>query len=241
MSFGRRCVRIATALFVASSVRGSRCEGQSGDLPILTVPSNRPGDTLAVLLSGDGGWAAGDKQMAATLAARGIGVVGLNSRAYLADHKRTPDDAARDIGAVIRKYLEAWHASRVLLIGYSRGADMAPFIVNRLTDDLRQRVSLVAFIGLAERASFEFHWSDLVKTTHRATDLPVRPELERLRGMPMVCLYGRDDKETICPLLDPELSRVVERSEQHHMVSGQEGPEIIEAILSAVPPSQKAR
>jgi type IV secretory pathway VirJ component len=42
---------------------------------------------------------------------------------------------------VIRQYLAAWNKSRVLLVGYSFGADTLPFIVNRLPADLRPAVA----------------------------------------------------------------------------------------------------
>jgi len=50
------------------------------DLPVIEVPASGPTTTpMAVILSGDGGWAGVDKRMAASLAERGLPVVGLNS------------------------------------------------------------------------------------------------------------------------------------------------------------------
>ncbi len=60
-------------------------------------------------------------------------------------------------------YLEAWTKERITLIGYSFGADVLPATINRLAKDLRERIDLVALLGLSEQASFEFrltHWID---------------------------------------------------------------------------------
>src|SRR4029453_14870809 len=86
-----------------------------GALPLVEVPaSGTPQDTLAVILSGDGGWASIDRDIGEQLAARGIGVVGLNSLRYFWT-PRTPDGAGADLARILRHYLAAWHARRVVL------------------------------------------------------------------------------------------------------------------------------
>ncbi|HEX6395856.1 MAG TPA: AcvB/VirJ family lysyl-phosphatidylglycerol hydrolase, partial [Steroidobacteraceae bacterium] len=49
------------------------------DLPLVEVRADHPGSSFAVLLSGDGGWAGLDKNVAAALAAKGVEVVGVDS------------------------------------------------------------------------------------------------------------------------------------------------------------------
>src|SRR5262249_1291780 len=54
-----------------------------GDLPLVEVPAvGTPTGTLAVMISGDGGWASIDRDIGAELAARGVEVVGLNALRY---------------------------------------------------------------------------------------------------------------------------------------------------------------
>ena len=173
-----------------------------------------PPVALAIVLTGDGGWAGIDRRIADVLAAHGVGVVGLDSRAYLM-HERTPDEAAADVARIIHRYSPQWSA-RVAIIGYSRGADMAPFIVNRLPADLRSAVSVVALLGPAERADFQFHWTDLLSETSKPSDRPILPELERLRGMTVLCVYGQDEKESLCRSADTSAVRVDRRPGGHH-------------------------
>jgi type IV secretory pathway VirJ component len=103
-------------------------------------------------------------------------------------------------------------------------------MMTRLPADLRERVALLALIGPIQRASLQFHWVDLARTTHRASDLSVGAEVERLRGARILCIYGRDDKEALCPALDPTLAHLVERPAGHR-VAPEEAGGIVETIL----------
>lgn len=203
------------------------------DLPLKVV---RPaaGDSareLAVLLTGDGGWAEIDREISDSLARHGIPVVALNSRDYLAT-RRTPQRVADDVARIIRYYGGVFGKSALLLIGYSRGADMAPFVVNRLPTDLRSRVRLVALLGLAPNANFEFHLVDLVSNHHRSDDIPTIPEVERLHGTQVLCFYGTEEKEAACRSLPDSVATAVEMPDGHHF-GGRYG-EIADRILAVL-------
>ncbi len=201
---------------VAQKANGARADDEVSGLPLHVVATKSPSPTaLAVFLSGDGGWAGVDRRISDDLAARGIAVVGLDSRSYLMK-ARTPDEAAADVARVIRRYTTQWAVQHVALIGYSRGADIAPFIANRLPRELRSELALVALLGPAERASFQFHWTDLLGDTSRPSDAPILPELERLRGTPVLCVYGKEEKESLCRLADTSAVRVDKRAGHHH-------------------------
>jgi len=193
------------------------------DLPLVEVPppnaaAARSADRFAVLLSGDGGWAGIDKEVARAIAARGIRVVGLDSLRYFWS-PRTPQGLARDLDRIVRYYAAHWqnsaHSSlwHVLLIGYSQGADVLPFAVNRLPAATRSHVALTALIGLGRTASFEFH---VVNWIESGAGLPVRPELDALSHVSTLCIYGKDDDDSICPELGHARVRVVELPGGHH-------------------------
>jgi type IV secretory pathway VirJ component len=188
------------------------------DLPLREFPAARGvggDDILVVFLTGDGGWAEIDKEVVGALSAHGAATIGINSRAYLSKRK-TPDDVARDVGRVIRHYADAWHRNKVVIAGYSRGADLAPFGVSRLPAELKQRVVLVAMLGLATRSAFEFHWQDIVRDVKRPGDLPTLPEVEALRGMRMLCVYGTEERDSGCRDAPSGLMRTVALPGDHH-------------------------
>jgi type IV secretory pathway VirJ component len=199
------------------------------DLPLVEVPATGPsGDTLAVILSGDGGWASIDRELGNTLASQGVSVVGLNSLKYFWT-RRTPEEAAKDLERILRHYLAAWKKDKALLIGYSLGADVLPFMVNRLSLDILARVHLVALLGPGHAVDFEFHLLDWLEGSPEKTARPVLPEVEKLRGTKLFCFYGEEERDTLCKDLAPSLATVVRLKGGHHFDGNYEA--IAETIL----------
>jgi type IV secretory pathway VirJ component len=174
------------------------------DLPVNEVHAESgvadKADEFALLMTGDGGWAGLDQELAARLAANGVPTVGLNSLKYFWT-QRTPEEAAKDVTRVIRHYLAAWNKKRVLLVGYSFGADVLPFVVNRIPADLRSQVATVSLLGLDSTASFEISVSDWIGSDDAGPQ--TRPELANVKTTPVLCIYGEGEKDTICPSLSP--------------------------------------
>jgi type IV secretory pathway VirJ component len=166
------------------------------DLPLQEVPTGAAAQEFALLLTGDGGWAGLDQELAARLAANGVPTVALNSLKYFWT-QRTPQQTTEDVARVLHHYLVAWHAQRVLMIGYSFGADVLPFVVNRLPPDLRGRVASVSLLGIDAHAAFEVHVAEWVGGEGGGP--PTRPELAALQGMPVLCIYGEGETDSICP------------------------------------------
>jgi type IV secretory pathway VirJ component len=188
-----------------------------GGLPVIEVPPKAgvPGpDAFAILISGDGGWAGLDQEVAGALSAQGIPVVGLDSLRYFWT-ARTPESTAADTDRIIRYYLNRLHKSQVLLLGYSQGADVMPFIINRLPPESRKHVALGAVMGLSEHALFEFHMGNWVDA-NQDQGLPTAPEMEKPADIPMLCIYGEGETDTLCPKLDPQKVHVVKLPGGHH-------------------------
>lgn len=185
------------------------------DLPLHEVPAGGTGHRFVVFLTGDGGWAPLDEGVTAELTAAGIPVVGFNQRVYLGKAK-TPEEAGADLARIIAAYRTRWRRDTVLIIGYSRGAGIAPFAVNRLPPDLRRLVAGIVLIGSEHTAGFHFRLRDLFSSTPSPDDLPLMPELEKLGSIPLLCFYGADESDTICPeLRAPAIS--VKMSGGHHL------------------------
>jgi type IV secretory pathway VirJ component len=189
-------------------------------LPVIERPAtDDTATTLVVLLTGDGGWAGADEKVATGLRARGAAVVGLNMRSYLGDRK-TPEQAADDVGCIAEYFSALWRRSRLLLLGYSRGADIAPFVAARWPDTLRARLNMIALVSPSTRANFKFHFIDLLRDVERDDDLPIGPELLRLRGLRVICIYGTGDKGSGCPGNDPQLVQSYARPGGHRLTGG---------------------
>jgi type IV secretory pathway VirJ component len=203
------------------------------DLPLVEVPAKQPaGDLLAVIVSGDGGWAGIDRDVANDLAGKGVPVIGLNSLQYFWS-ARTPDGAAADLQRIARHYLAAWGRQQLLLVGYSLGADVLPFMADRLPPDLLGRVRLVVLLGPSRKTSFEFHLTDWLGGSEGG-DRPVLPEVARLRGRPLLCLYGQEETDSLCTEIGG-LGKAVALQGSHHF--GGDYASLADRILREVQPA----
>jgi type IV secretory pathway VirJ component len=204
------------------------------DLPLIEVPASASAagsDLFAVMLSGDGGWAGLDKQVAAALSAKGIPVVGFDSLRYFWK-PRTPDGLAVDVDRVLREYVVRWGKHRALLVGYSQGADVLPFAVNRLPATSRALVARTVLMGLGEKASFEFHLGNWISTDRGG--LPLMPEVTKLQAANVLCLHGSDEPESLCPRIPPGHVRAEQLAGGHHFDGNYDA--LAERILADLPP-----
>jgi type IV secretory pathway VirJ component len=200
------------------------------DLPLVELrPAHDRRQEMAVLLSGDGGWAGIDRDVGGALAAAGMPVVGWNSLQYYWK-ARTPEVAAADLARILRHYFDVWHEERAVLIGYSFGADVLPFLVTRLPADLRSRVALVTLLGPSREATFEFHVSEWLHA-NAGKGSPTLPEVVKLRGTPMLCVYGEKEGESLCRDLPAGLARLLPTEGKHHF--GGDYAKLASAVLAA--------
>jgi type IV secretory pathway VirJ component len=187
-----------------------------GNLPVIELPvTGKQRDLAAVILSGDGGWAGIDKGIAAALNRKGIPVVGFNSLQYFWK-ARTPEETSADLDKIINHYCDVWKKSRVVIIGYSFGGNVLPFIATRLPAATTLRTALLVFLGLSSTTDFQFHLTDWLGGGPAATARPVLPEIEKLKGRPMLYIYGTDEKDNIAASIDHEAVKVIAFAGGHH-------------------------
>ena len=183
-------------------------------LPLVEMPvagSKR----LVVLISGDGGWRDLDKGLAHELNQRGISVVGWNSLRYFWK-KRTATELAADLDSVLRTYRQGWQVDDVALVGYSFGADVLPFAYPLLSEQQRRPVRLVSLLGLAHGADFEVRVGGWLGW-FRAQEVPVQPALAGLQPVAHQCIYGADEKDSLCRELQGDAHmQVLELPGGHH-------------------------
>jgi type IV secretory pathway VirJ component len=209
---------LLSALLLSAGQLPAQQPNSVAGLPIKVVPADHPGHHLAILLTGDGNWADIDQSIARGLAAAGVPVVGLEARAWMTNGPaKTAAIAGTDVGRIAATFLARWGADSLIVIGYSRGAEFAPFAVNRLPDSLRARVSQVVMLGPSMTANWTFHLVDLIKNSVRPDDVAILPEVERLVHVPVTCVYGSDEVATsLCPHLTGPLVRSVAKGGGHH-------------------------
>ena len=185
------------------------------DLPLTDIPPTK-GDAhrVAIIITGDGGWAGLDRGVADALTADGVRVIGFSTLKFFW-HKQTPDAAAQAIARVIAHYGKADPQASFVLIGYSFGASLVPVVANRLPDEARQRVDGGVLISPDDEAVFEIHVGDWFGSTHHDEALPIGPEMQASK-VPLVCVHGADENDSYCLKPQPTHVRVVTLPGGHH-------------------------
>jgi type IV secretory pathway VirJ component len=177
----------------------------SASAPI-EIPSDKAGSALAVLYSGDGGWGPLDQGVARQLADNGVPTLGVDSLRYFLI-KRSPQQAADDLAASLRRYEALWKRRDIVLVGYSFGADALPAIIPRLPADLRDHVKSVVLIGTGPTGDLRFRPSSWLD--HPGPDAyPVVPAIAALKGLKTTCIYGDRERHDVCATLPTDVAQV---------------------------------
>jgi type IV secretory pathway VirJ component len=184
-------------------------------LPLVELPVDKPSDLMAIVLSGDGGWRDLDKTIADNLQQEGVPTVGLDSLRYFWS-KKTPDETAHALALILKTYLAKWHANKVVLVGYSFGADVMPFAYNRLPANLRSHVASMALLGFSSRADFEITVGGWLGASSSDDALPVKAEIAKVPPQMIQCFYGEEEEDTMCPSLAASGVEQIKTTGDHH-------------------------
>ena len=215
--------RDAAADLAATFVRWRRSEDAAhvalpddiADLPVTDIaPTSGDAHRVAIIITGDGGWAGLDRGVADALTAHGVRVIGFSTLKFFW-HKQTADAAAAAIARVIAHYGKADPQATFVLIGYSFGASLVPVVANRLPDAARARVDGGVLISPDDEAVFEIHVGDWFGSTHHDEALPIGPEMAASK-VPLVCVHGTDENDSFCQKPQPAHVRVVTLPGGHH-------------------------
>ena len=210
MTFRARLLCLAAVLGLASVGAAEASNGPR----LIETPATAPGDALAVIYSGDGGWGPLDRGVAKVLAGHGTPVLGVNSLRYFMT-QRSPQAVADDLAGQLRRHQAQWGRQKIVLVGYSFGADALPAIVPNLPPDLRAQIKGLVLIGTGPSGDLKFHPSSWL---NRPTpdSFPVAPAVEALKGLPMTCIYGDKERDDICATLPAATIRQVKLAGGHH-------------------------
>ncbi|HEY6529490.1 MAG TPA: AcvB/VirJ family lysyl-phosphatidylglycerol hydrolase [Cellvibrionaceae bacterium] len=198
---------------------GQALSGQNeDDSPVVEVPAseqNKKADYFVVFLTGDGGWAQLDKEVAQHFNTAGVSVLGFDSLSYFW-RKRSVDETAAAISELIALYQGKWQAKQVVLVGYSFGADVLPFVVASLPKEQQAVVKKMIFLGLSKFAHFEFYLTNWLSSETRESEFSTVEKLASITSISGVCVQGAEDDESICQKLRQDNIEAVTLPGDHH-------------------------
>jgi type IV secretory pathway VirJ component len=146
---------------------------------------------FVLYISGDGGFNNFSTDLCRTINRAGYSISAINAKSYFWD-KKTPEQTATDIATYLQRIFQGRTNQQLILAGYSFGADVMPFIVNRLPDSLRKKLVAVFLLAPSTSTDFEIHWSDIFGGNSKR-NMDVVAEINKMDVSKIVTLFGSDE------------------------------------------------
>lgn len=152
-----------------------------------TSVRNKP---LIFYITGDGGFNKFSDGFCKRLNQNGFDVVALDAKSYFWKRK-TPEQTTGDISDFLLRKMEGRDDQQIVLIGYSFGADVLPFVLNRLPASIREKVQVSFIVESSGSTDFEIHVLDMFGAGKKR-GIEVLPEVNRLHGYKIVTISSSD-------------------------------------------------
>ena len=157
---------------------------------------------LVLVLSGEGGWRAFDDQLATWLSGAGYWVGGIDCLKYFwkpqDDRAALASDVTRFASALMRA-AGAKPDARVVLAGFSFGADLAPWIAG--AKGQRSRIAALIMIGPDPRGSLEARVTEIFGYAPKDHTFDTAAALADALTIPVLFVHGGKDDDSSAPAL----------------------------------------
>jgi type IV secretory pathway VirJ component len=150
----------------------------TGNLPVIESRSNATNSYYVILLTGNGGWKSLVQSVTFYLNSKNVSVVAINTQKYLWSEKE-PAQIACDIESLIDNFFNKWGQKKIVLMGYSMGAEVLPFAVNCMKEKYIGEINDLILIGPWQKATFEVKLTDYLYEDNKGLD--IYPELLKLK------------------------------------------------------------
>jgi type IV secretory pathway VirJ component len=191
--------------------------GKVKNVPVIITKakSQNNENPIALLVSGDGGWYGFEQSIADNLAKLGIPTLGLDSKKYFWN-RRSPEETAGDMARLLSFYSKEWGNERFILIGYSLGAEIVPFIVNRVPEEIRSKIISTVLLSPEIFTDFEIHISNMIGMGNRQNTYNVIDEIIKMQSIPSLVIFGESEKSKVPGLLTGTSAKIKLIPGDHH-------------------------
>ncbi len=177
-------------------LQSQHLEPLKSDMPLTLIPSSSNENLPVVFfISGDGGWTSFDHAVGEKLAEKGLPVVGLDAQKYFWKEKQ-PRETAAAIADAVAYYMKQWHRSSFVLVGYSFGACVVPFIASNISPQLKEQLKGVFCLSPDVTGDFEIHIADMLEFDNNGK-YDVLKELRLITSLNPVCIFGDEEDEEV--------------------------------------------
>lgn len=186
--------KLISGLLLLAVLQAGAQSGISNLPVVIKAPAAGTTEPMIVYITGDGGMKKFSANVIESFHQKNYPVVALNALKYFWS-KKTPQQAAKDVAALIKYYQSQWGSNHgILLIGYSLGADVLPFIYTSLPTDITAEVKQVVLLSPSLYTDLEVHVSDMLgKSSNKGMSVPT--EINKITGKPLLLVFGEEEKE----------------------------------------------
>lgn len=154
----------------------------------ITEWNSRTNKPIIFFISGDAGFNTFTKSLGTDLHTLGYDVFALDTKAYFWN-KKTPEQTSLEIENYIKQQLQGRKNQQVVLLGFSFGADVTPFVYNRFTPDLKEKIQKVFIIGPSKSNDFKIHLDEYFGVEPKGS-LQVIPEINEMGTVPVMVVLS---------------------------------------------------
>jgi type IV secretory pathway VirJ component len=165
------------------------------DLPIMTYVSADMSKPIVIYYTGDGGFNSFSAGFAKQLNSKGYPVISFNCLKNFWKSK-TPDQSALEASTLISYYESAWKRTQIILLGYSFGADILPFIFTRLPKSQADNVEQIILLSPSNHTDFEVHLNEMLGKNSKGTN-NVPGEINKINQKPILIVSGEKEEGSL--------------------------------------------
>lgn len=186
---------------------------QKTSLPLSVHPGADTTKPLIFYISGDGGFNKFSTSFMQSLNKEGYAVTGLDAKDYFWNKKK-PQEAAAAIEQAINESNKDWNKKNVVLIGYSFGADVAPFMLTHFSAALSNKISHLVLLSPSAKTDFEIHVLQMFGWGKDEGE-SVPAEINKVLR-PVTIIVGDDENEFPFDQLTIKNKQIVKMQGGHH-------------------------
>jgi len=186
---------------------------QKTSLPLSLYASADTAKPLIFYISGDGGFNKFSTSFMQSLNKEGYAVIGLNAKDYFWN-KKHPQEAATAIEQAINESNKEWKKKNIVLIGYSFGADVSPFMLTHFSAALSNKINHLILLSPSAKTDFEIHVLQMFGWGKDDGE-SVPAEINKI-AKPVAIIVGDDENEFPFDQLTIKNKRVTKMRGGHH-------------------------
>ena len=117
---------------------------------------------------------------------------------------------------ILRFYGQEWAKTRFILIGYSQGAELVPFIITHFPDNLKSKVISAVMLSPAPNTDFDIHITNMLGLGNRQNTYDVVEEINKMPKINALCIFGEGEKTAVPGMLKGTFVKISFIPGDHH-------------------------